>query len=199
MADRLSIDTTAGFWFSLSAMVLLLPLPWVWAVVFSSLVHEMFHIIALYVMGVRPFRIHMKTFGIYLETDFMTPYQELIAALAGPLGALSLLIFRPWLPKTAVCVMLQSAFHLLPIFPLDGGRALRSWTKYIGLDSGNLLCKKIEGATWILLFGALLCISVLLRTAIILLSIGLLVALRTLREKYLANQGGKGYNICTKI
>ena len=144
-------------------------------------------------MGVRSFRIHMRSTGLYLETAPLTARQELIAAVAGPAGGLSLLLFHPLIPKTALCAFVQSCFHLLPVYPLDGGRALRSWTQYMGIH--HRVCDVIEGSIMVVLFAVLLYIGYLLRTAIIPLSFIVLFSLRTLREKYLANGSGKGYNI----
>lgn len=197
MGISISAEITAGFWFSLSVMFILLPLPWLGAIVLSSLIHEMFHVLAMYAMGIRSFRIHMKSTGLYLETDPLTARQEMIAAVAGPAGGLLLLLFHHWIPKTAMCAFIQSCFHLLPIYPLDGGRALRSWTKYMGRDPR--ICCVIEGSIWVGLFAFFLYISYLFRTAIIPLCFIVHFTLRTLREKYLANGGGKGYNIRTKI
>ena len=51
--------------------------------------------------------------------------RELLAVLAGPAGSLLLLSLYRVLPRVAVCAAVQGFYNLLPIEPLDGGRALR--------------------------------------------------------------------------
>ena len=76
-----------------------------------------------------------------METASMSPVREAICALAGPLGSFSLLLISEYFPEAAVCGLIQGAYNLIPIFPLDGGRVVRfllprkicSWTEMIFL------------------------------------------------------------------
>ena len=52
----------------------------------------------------------------------MPPGAELICALAGPGG--SLLLGLAPIPELAVCGLIQGLFNLIPLMPMDGGRAL---------------------------------------------------------------------------
>lgn len=67
-----------------------------------------------------------------IHTGPLEDSQELLCSLAGPVGSFSLFFLSHWLPKTAFCGVIQGMFNLLPIFPLDGGRALRCCLTLLG-------------------------------------------------------------------
>ena len=115
-----------GFLIYLALLLLLLPLHWLLAWFFAACVHEICHCLLL-----KKFRISVRGLivdysGAVIQTDAMEPWQEMISALCGPLGGLCLLLVRKWAPMIAVCALVQSVFNLLPIYPLDGGRAARA-------------------------------------------------------------------------
>ncbi len=109
--------------------LLLFPLKWVLAWMLAAAVHELGHIGAVYLCHGKIHGITLRLGGAKLETDYLSPRQELFCALAGPAAGLSLLLVGRWLPRTALLALAQSAYNLLPLFPLDGGRALRALAK----------------------------------------------------------------------
>lgn len=188
------VRTTTGFFVISAIALLILPLPWVTALFVSSLFHELCHYLALKLTCVSVHELRLTAGGAYLHTADMSPLQECVCALAGPVGALSLLLISRWIPRTAICAAVQTVHHLLPIYPLDGGRVVQGLCRYFGLPqtvhhllewgviimlllTGIQFCRSVLG-TW-LLFGA---------AAII---------FRVFREKYLANNDGTGYNSST--
>lgn len=119
------LRTSAGLPLYLAALLLLLPLRWVLAALSAAAVHELFHIAALLLLGHPVRAMKVGLFGARIVTEPLPEGHELICALAGPLGGLALLGLAKWLPAVSVCALFQSLYNLLPIFPADGGRALR--------------------------------------------------------------------------
>ena len=105
--------------------LLLLPVEWVLAWAVAALFHELCHMgmILLCRRGVVSIRI--GAFGAVIETEPMPRYQEFFCTLAGPLGGLVLVMLSRWMPRVAICAFVQTLYNLLPVYPLDGGRALR--------------------------------------------------------------------------
>lgn len=115
---------SGGFCLIVAAMVLFLPLPWIGAMVLAASVHEMGHYFAIRILCGRGVGVHLYSFAARMPLPEMARWKECVCALAGPLAGLSLLLAARWLPRTAVFALGQSVYNLMPIYPLDGGRAL---------------------------------------------------------------------------
>lgn len=105
---------------------MLLPIQWVVAVLTAGAVHELGHLAAIWASGGRVWSISILPTGARIETESMEPKTELWCALAGPIAGSLLLLFWRWMPRLAFCALIQTAFNLLPLYPMDGGRALRA-------------------------------------------------------------------------
>lgn len=125
MKAKPSVSVNAGFFPYCALLMLLLPLRWVFGIMLAALIHECCHILAIKLCRVELQQVTLGAFGAKLHTGPMTYRQELLCALCGPVGGLTMLLFRMWLPVTAFCCTVQSLFNLLPLYPADGGRALR--------------------------------------------------------------------------
>lgn len=126
MLRRNFISVDGRFYIMTAAAILVLPLKWLFAAVLAAIVHEISHYLALRLCGAEVRAVRISCGGAVMETGQMSAGYEALCALAGPLGGLVLLFFAPIFPAVAVCALVQTAFNLLPVFPLDGGRALRS-------------------------------------------------------------------------
>lgn len=118
------ITADPNLWIGLSVMLLLVPISWMIAWITATLIHELFHCLGVLICGNRILHVYVGVNGARIETDESEPWKELISLLAGPLGALIVLIFACQLPRVAICVLVQSVYNLLPLAELDGGQIL---------------------------------------------------------------------------
>ena len=123
MRDFVRLDVSACL---MGAFLLLtLPLNWLASALAAAAFHELCHAAAIMLLGGRIWSIRIGAGGAVMETEPLESGKELICALAGPAGSLLLVTLFRIFPRIAVCALVQAAFNLLPVFPLDGGRALR--------------------------------------------------------------------------
>ena len=143
------------------------------ALFFSILLHEFGHVLVAQAMGIRVPGITLMMFGGISEMEHMpdSRYGELRVAIAGPVvsfalaGALLLLASKTSSPNVAVfgewlgrVNLVLGIFNLLPAFPMDGGRVLRS---ILAVRKGTLHATEItvsiaRGFAWFFgLFGLL--------------------------------------------
>jgi stage IV sporulation protein FB len=106
-------------------LVMLLPLRWLVAGVIAAIIHECGHYVSVYLLGGSIRGIKLQPSGAVMEASGISPKAELICLLAGPLAGLLPIITMRIFPTLALCGIIQSAYNMLPLFPLDGGRILR--------------------------------------------------------------------------
>lgn len=122
------LQVTPGFWLLLAAVwfldpVILLP------ALLAAACHELGHCAALRVLGVRVRALRLSALGAELTPAQALPYAlELPVALAGPCASLlcAALAARWGRFLFAGLSLALGVFNLLPILPLDGGRAVGS-------------------------------------------------------------------------
>jgi len=186
MRNSISVSASPAVWIVLALAVLVMPLPWLIALFISSAVHELCHYGAVRLCGGNVTGLRIGLDGLCMIITPMTAMRSMFCSLAGPLGALALLLTARIMPRTALCAAIQSLYHLLPIYPLDGGRALRSLLDYFGWNSCVYICIEFSVLFSIAVIGGYLTMCTALGAMPLCLSAA--VIFRTFREKYLANR-----------
>ena len=122
----MNISADRGFFPVPALMLLLFPLRFLVGVLLAALIHELGHLLALKIAGGRVLSIRLRSFGARIEAAPMSPGRTALCALAGPAaGALTIFAYKTF-PELALAGLVQTIFNLIPVYPLDGGRALRN-------------------------------------------------------------------------
>ncbi|HEX7829375.1 MAG TPA: M50 family metallopeptidase [Thermoanaerobaculia bacterium] len=142
---------------------------WVPILFISVLVHEIAHAAAFALFGFGSSHIVLTGMGgvTYNDSRNVRPWQDVLISVAGPIASFALLFLTWWfmstrigstdkmlvalLPRMAVANLYWGIFNLIPLSPLDGGHATRSFFRMF-LDERRAFAI----ATWIgLIVGAL--------------------------------------------
>ena len=124
------------------------------AILTPVIVHELGHIVALRLYGLRVRRISADLRGLCIEYGGLcTPQGHIVSALAGPAAGLAYAFaasyFSQKVPNETLTLsagvsLLLSLFNLLPIVPLDGGRVFSvAVTELLGGRRGEKLTKAV--------------------------------------------------------
>ena len=141
-------------WIVLALAVLVLPLQWLFAILLAAFFHELCHYAAVKACGGQVLRLEIGWSGAQMEVAGLSTGKELLCSLAGPAGGLALLMVIRWIPRTAICAGFQSLFNLIPVYPLDGGRALRCGLELIfPLDTVDRVCLWVRKLCLIFMVG----------------------------------------------
>ena len=134
-------------------------------VLLASAVHELGHLLMLRLCGARVRRFRVSVLGAVMEADTgrLSYLQELLAVLGGPLA--NLLFAAALVPRGADILVgvniVLCVFNLLPLPPLDGGRALclgLSWA--LGPDRGEMIADRVGAISALVLAAVLLYLMV---------------------------------------
>lgn len=134
-STKCPITVRPSVYICLSALLLLIPIRWLFAWMAAAAFHELCHYCVLIQFNGRVTGLRISPGGAIMDTTELGKTGEFLSSLAGPLGGLALLLFAKWFPRLAICGWCQSVYNLIPIYPLDGGRALRCVLRHFLEDS----------------------------------------------------------------
>lgn len=147
--QRLQIRFVPAACIIFALTLLILPIKWIFAALAAAIIHELFHVAAVAVCGGKISILELGGSGAIMESTPMSRGKELFCTMSGPLGGLALLFFARWIPRVAVCAAFHSLYNLLPVYPLDGGRALRCGMEILVPQFADSICKYIECFTFV--------------------------------------------------
>jgi len=98
-----------------------------WAFFAAVIVHELGHAMALWALDVPILGLHLCFGGAVIKTGTTDYRRECICALAGPFANLLMILLWRQFPDFCAVGIILALVNLVPIFPLDGGRALRAF------------------------------------------------------------------------
>lgn len=150
--NNLKIGISGGACLLFAFSLLVLPLRWIAAALTAAIIHEVCHALAVYLCGGRLCSLTIGKGDAVMVAAPMTASKEFMCTLAGPAGSALMVLTMPWFPRIAFCSAVHCLYNLLPIYPLDGGRALRCATGKLSPNRQHALCRGVENICLILLF-----------------------------------------------
>ena len=121
------LDLTPGFSAFLAAVWYFDSCGIFWPFLAAMTVHELAHAAVLLLLGGRIESVRLSFAQVELRTGLLSDRTELWSTAAGPgINLLCGWLFRRWMPAFAAVSLLLALFNLLPVWPLDGGRLLRT-------------------------------------------------------------------------
>ena len=121
------LDLAPGFAAALCLLRLLAEPRVFYAFLAAAAAHEAGHVMAIYLVGGRVTKLRLGMCDAKIATQGLGYRQELFCALAGPgMSVLVCLALRKAYATCAAISLLLGLFNALPVYPLDGGRALRA-------------------------------------------------------------------------
>ncbi len=121
------LDLTPGFPAFLAAVWYFDSCGIFWPFLAAMTVHELAHAAVLLLLGGGIESVRLSFAQVELRTGLLSDRTELWSTAAGPgINLLCGWLFRRWMPAFAAVSLLLALFNLLPVWPLDGGRLLRT-------------------------------------------------------------------------
>ena len=120
------LDLAPGFAAALCLLRLLAEPRVFYAFLAAAAAHEAGHVMAIYLVGGKVTKLRLGMCDAKIETRGLGYRQEIFCALAGPgMSVLVCLALRKAYATCAAISLILGLFNAMPVYPLDGGRALR--------------------------------------------------------------------------
>ena len=142
------IDCTAGFAAALCVLRLVAEPDVCAAFLAAAAAHEAGHLLTLRLLGAEILSVRLGFLDAQIRSSALGYREEAVCALAGPAASvLFCLLFRKLAPTFAAISLLLGLFNALPVFPLDGGRALRGVCGMVlPLETALRVCRIVRAA-----------------------------------------------------
>ena len=142
------IDCTAGFAAALCVLRLVAEPDVCAAFLAAAAAHEAGHLLTLRLLGADILSVRLGFLDAQIRSSALGYREEAVSAIAGPAASVLLCgLFRTLAPTFAAISLLLGLFNALPVFPLDGGRALRAGLGLIlPLETAQKVCWIVSAA-----------------------------------------------------
>jgi len=138
------LDIFPGAHICFAIALLLVPVQWIVAWVIAVIIHELCHLGMILLTGCSVDSINIGVNGAEINTHAMPAWKEILCAAAGPVGSLLPLLAVKQFPEVAICGLLQAAWNLIPLYPLDGGRVINCLVTLLFPRSAERIIKWIR-------------------------------------------------------
>ncbi len=188
---RFSLDIRPGAVALLAGLYFLLPLRWCARLALAVTVHELGHVAALVLCGAEIYGLRMEGCGLALRcAPPEGAVRTIAAAISGPAAGVGLFCILRGLgyPEGADLSLLYTCVNLLPVLPLDGGRALQAAAAAL---AGEHAAERLLDVLGLVLPAVLMGLGVALFARGMGLALGVFGAWLALLQPGMTCQGGK--------
>lgn len=188
---RFSLDIRPGAVALLAGLYFLLPLRWCARLALAVTVHELGHVAALVLCGTEIYGLRMEGCGLALRcAPSEGAVRTIAAAISGPAAGVGLFCILRGLgyQEGADLSLLYTCVNLLPVLPLDGGRALQAAVTAL---AGEHAAERLLDVLGLVLPAALMGLGIVLFARGMGLALGVFGAWLALLQPGMTCQGGK--------
>ena len=180
---RFALDIRPGAVALLAGLYFLLPLRWCVRLALAVVVHELGHVAALVLCGAEVYGLRMEACGLALRC---APPEGAVRTIAA--AGLFCILRGLGYPEGADLSLLYACANLLPVLPLDGGRALEA---VVAALAGARAAERLLDVLGLVLPVALMGLGVVLFARGMGLALGVFGAWLALLQPGMTCQGGK--------